>query len=453
MSATEAVDPPETWLDAVHAALEQDDDETLRALFTGLEAGEVAHALEAFPQGARMRLLTAAAECPVAEVLLYLSGDAAARLGDEVGLDALEDSAAELDTVDLAELVDNLGDALAAGLLERLDIVRRREVEGVLAYDEGAAARVMHRDVVTVRGSTSVAVTLRYLKRRREIPDNTDRLMVVDREGHFLGTIGVLDLLGAEPRSLVQDNMEERAATVIDPELDEQEIIRLFLDRDLVSAPVVAPDGRLLGRVVASDVLELVQERAEDAMLARAGLDSDEDLFAPMLPSARNRAIWLGVNLATAFLAAWVIGLFQGTLEVLVALAVLMPVVASMGGIAGSQTLALTIRGLALGQIVPSNRGWLLRKEVGIGALNGVLWSLVVGVVAAGWFANVGLGVVIAAALIINMVAAALAGLLVPLTLNRLKFDPAIAGSVVLTTFTDVIGFFSFLGLATLFLL
>ncbi|MFO7858807.1 MAG: magnesium transporter, partial [Ectothiorhodospiraceae bacterium] len=220
-----------------------------------------------------------------------------------------------------------------------------------------------------------------------------------------------------------------------------------------LSAPVVDADGQLLGRIVASDVMDLVEDQAEHAMLARAGLDEDEDLFAPLLPSARKRAVWLGINLATAFLAAAVIGQFEATLEALVALAVLMPIVASMGGIAGSQTLSLAIRGLAQGQILPTNRSWLLGKEVGIGALNGVLWSFVVGGIAGAWYLNPGLGVVIGVALIINMVAAALAGLIVPLSLMRLGFDPAISGPVVLTTVTDVVGFLSFLGLASVFLL
>ena len=239
----------------------------------------------------------------------------------------------------------------------------------------------------------------------------------------------------------------------VTPDTGEHDVAILFSDHDLLSLPVVDDERYLLGRIVAEDVMDVLQEETERAMLANTGLDEEEDLFAPILPAARGRALWLGINLLTAFLASWVIGLFEATIDKIVALAVLMPIVASMGGIAGSQTLSLTIRGLALGQIAGSNTPWLLKKEVSIGLLNGVLWALVVGAVAAFWFGDAGIGTVIGAALVINMLGAGFAGLLVPLVLKRMKIDPALSGAVILTTVTDVVGFMSFLGLATLFLL
>jgi magnesium transporter len=452
MAATDAALASQEWLRALHDAQDEADTRLIEELLRDVPLPEIARALETFPQGERLDLLHAASVSNPARLLLYLSRDAAAHLAEAMGAEVLSEAALDLDASELAELVDALDADLANTLLERSDIVRRREVESLLAYDEGTAARVMHRDVITVRGDTGVAVVHRYLQRQSTLPANTDQLMVVDRDGRFRGTLAVMDLFTADPGRLVSEVMDEQPV-IVEPELAQQGIMRLFLDRDLMSAPVVDADGQLLGRIVASDVMDLVEDRAEHAMLARDGLDEDEDLFAPLLPSARKRAVWLGINLATAFLAAAVIGQFEATLEALVALAVLMPIVASMGGIAGSQTLSLAIRGLAQGQILPTNRGSLLGKEVGIGALNGVFWSFVVGGIAGAWYLNTGLGIVIGVALIINMVAAALSGIIVPLVLKRLGFDPAISGPVVLTTVTDVVGFLSFLGLATLFLI
>ena len=452
MATTELPQSGEDWLHTLHEAVEANDDDRFAALVADVALPEFAHALETFPHGERPHLLSLSAVTNNARLLLYLNREAAGHLAAEIGLDALASAAQDLDASELAELTDALDGELAYGLLERCDIVRRREVESLLAYDEGTAARIMHRDVVTVRGDAAVTVVHRYLQRQQALPTNTDQLMVVDRNGRFHGVLAVTDLFTANPTALVRDVMDAEAA-VIEPEWEQQAIMRLFLDRDLLSAPVVSPEGHLLGRIVASDVMDLVEDRVEHAMLARDGLDEDADLFAPLMASARKRAVWLGINLATAFLAAAVIGQFEATLQALVALAVLMPIVASMGGIAGSQTLSLAIRGLAQGQILATNRNWLLGKEIGIGALNGVLWSVVVGSIAGLWYANVGLGLVIAAALIINMVAAALSGVVVPLILRRFGFDPAISGPVVLTTVTDVVGFLSFLGLAALFLL
>lgn len=452
MAATDVPLASEDWLRALHNAQDEDDTQRVEELLRDVPLPEIARALETFPQGERLALLAAASVSNPARLLLYLSRDAAAHLAEAMGAGALGEAAQELDASELAELVDDLDPELANTLLERSDIVRRREVESLLTYDEGTAARIMHRDVVTVRSNTAVAVVHRYLQRQSAMPANTDQLMVVDRDGGFRGTLAVMDLFTADPTLLVSQVMSDQPV-VVEPELPQQSIIRLFLDRDLLSAPVVDADGQLLGRIVASDVMDLVEDRAEHAMLARDGLDEDEDLFAPLLPSARKRAVWLGINLGTAFLAAAVIGQFEATLQALVALAVLMPIVASMGGIAGSQTLSLAIRGLAQGQILPTNRRWLLGKEVGIGALNGVFWSFVVGGIAGAWYLNAGLGIVIGAALIINMVAAAMSGIIVPLVLKHLGFDPAISGPVVLTTVTDVVGFLSFLGLATLFLI
>lgn len=449
-----AVDEEDTvhLFELIDESLKRNDDERLYELLNPLESAELAHVLEAFPHNVRARLWSAAGHEAGADVLLHMNQDAAAQLGEELGAEALLETTTTLDATEVAELVEALSDEVTEELLAAMDAARRQQVDAVLSSPEGTAGRIVHHDAVAVRPEVSVSVLQRYLNRFGELPENTDQLMVVTREQRFLGTVRVLDLLRQPADSQVSEIMTTEIRTVA-PEMEQRELLRLFLDHDLVSAPVVGDDGKLLGRVMVSDVMDILQEEAERAIMAPAGLDEDEDLFAPLLSSARNRAIWLGINLGTAFLAAWVIGLFESTLDQIVALAVLMPIVASMGGIAGSQTLALAIRGLALGQIAPSNTRWLLRKEVGIGVLNGLLWALVVAAVASLWFRDLRLGAVIAAALVINMLAAAVAGLLVPLALDRMRFDPALSGSVILTTVTDVIGFMSFLGLATLFLL
>jgi magnesium transporter len=276
--------------------------------------------------------------------------------------------------------------------------------------------------------------------------------MVVDRDGIYIGKLPISSLLINQPELSVADVMTEEA-DYVPVDMPETEVAQLFERRDLVSVAVIDAEGHLIGRITIDDVVDVIRTEAEHQMMNMAGLDEEEDLFAPVLPSARRRALWLGINLGTAFLASWVIGMFEATLAQIVALAVLMPIVASMGGIAGSQTLTLVIRGLAMGRVSIANRLWLARKELAIGFLNGMLWALVVGVIAYLWFGDVGIGLVLSAAMVVNLLAAAFSGIAIPLVMDRLDIDPALAGAVVLTTVTDVVGFMSFLGLATVFLL
>jgi magnesium transporter len=303
-----------------------------------------------------------------------------------------------------------------------------------------------------VRADVTLEVVSRYLKWRGDLPPHTDGLMVVDREGTYVGKLPVRMLLTLDEDLEVGDVMEADADWVL-AQASEREVADLFERRDLVSVAVVDPGHRLIGRITVDDVIDIIREEAEHQFMHMAGLEEGEDLFAPILDSARRRLFWLAINLATAFLAAGVIGLFEATLDKIVALAVLMPIVASMGGIAGSQTLTLAIRGLALGQISSTNTRWLAIKEIAIAAINGLVWALVVGLIAWGWFGDLRIGLVLGVAMVVNLFAAAAAGLAVPLLLERVGIDPALSGSVILTTVTDVVGFMSFLGLATLFLL
>jgi magnesium transporter len=306
----------------------------------------------------------------------------------------------------------------------------------------------MNLDAVTVRPDVTLEVVMRYMRMRGELPERTDRLFVVNRHDKYLGGLDITRLLTEDPERTVGELMSSIEG--IAPETPARDVAKLFEDRDLVSAPVVSGDGKLLGRITVDDVVDVIREEADHSVMSMAGLNEDEDLFAGVRTTVRRRVIWLAINLATAVFAANVVGLFEATIEKVVALAVLMPIVASMGGIAGSQTLVLIIRGLALGQVETANARWLLVREILVGLLNGVLLAGLVGIAAGLWFHKWTLGLIIFSALMINLFAAAMAG--VPLILRKMGIDPALAGSVVLTTVTDTVGFASLLGLGALFL-
>ncbi len=309
----------------------------------------------------------------------------------------------------------------------------------------------MNPDTISVRPDVTLEVVLRYLRMHGELPAGTSSVFVVDRDDRLLGVLPFAGIVTADLESLVSDAMEADPISLT-ADMPAADVAREFQNRDLVSAAVTDDRGRLLGHVMVDDVLDVVQEQAEHDILSMAGLDEEDDMFAPVARSSRRRAIWLGVNLATAFLAAAVVAIFEETIDKIVVLAVLMPIVASMGGIAGSQTLTLMIRGLALGRVHRANAMWLMRKEIAVGVLNGLAWAVVVALVTVMFFSTWNIGFVIALALAANLVVAALAGFLIPLALRRFGIDPALAGSVILTTVTDVVGLAAFLGLGTLLL-
>jgi len=294
-------------------------------------------------------------------------------------------------------------------------------------------------------------VVLRYLRMRGELPERTDSLFIVDRRNRYLGTVPLARLLTAEPEGSVADLLDMDSPRIA-PELAAHEVARLFQDRDLVSAAVVDAEGQLLGRITVDDVVDVISEEAAHSVMSMAGLQDEEDVFAGVMTSTRRRLLWLGINLVTAFMAAAVVRPFEGTIEKVAALAVLMPIVASMGGIAGTQTVTLIIRGLALGQVQWANARWLLFKEIAVGGLNGLIWAIVVAAVTISWFGTWKIALIIGAATVINLLVAAIVGVVVPLTLRRLRIDPALSAGVILTTFTDCIGFATLLGLGTLFL-
>ncbi len=389
-----------------------------------------------------------------------LEGEVLVELGEEVRDTVLQEMEKEevlaavenLDTDDMADLILSLPEAVIRETLTSMDKQRLQQVEQILSYPEDTAGGLMDLNIVTVRPDATLDVVLRYLRMLGELPGNTDRLMVVDRFNRYQGTLSLDQVLTNSPDKMVADliSTEEEPIPVT---MTDKDVARLFQDHDLISAPVIDEYGSLLGRITIDDVVDVIVDEAGKSVMNMAGLNEDEDIFAPIVKSTRRRSIWLGANLITAFIAAWVIGLFEATIEQLVALAILMPIVASMGGIAGSQTLTLVIRAQALGQVGRSNARSLLVKELAIGSLSGLLWAVVVACIAGVWFDNPKLGMVIGIALIINLIAAASSGVTIPFILRRLRIDPALAGGVILTTITDVIGFMAFLGIATMLLL
>ena len=439
-------------LELLSIALHSGTAEQVRHLLASLHPAEIGDLLESLPHDPREILWELVAADIKGEVLMEVNEEVRAGLIEDMEPAQLVAITESLDTDDLADLLHDLPGAVIHELLYSMDKQNRHRLEAVLSYPDDTAGGLMDLDIVTVRANVTLDVVLRYLRLRGTIPDLTDSLMIVDRLDRYQGVLSLATLLTSDPDSSVAEVMDHDVEG-ISANMKDVDVARLFEDRDLVSAPVIDDDGKLLGRITIDDVVDVIREEADHSFMSMAGLDEEDDIFAPALVSARRRAVWLGVNLATAFLASWVIGLYEATLEQVVALAVLMPIVASMGGIAGSQTLTIMIRGLALGQVGSSNARTLMIKEITVSVMNGLIWSLVVALIVTAWFDNVQIGAIIAAALIVNLVSAALAGFSIPLVLKRVGIDPALAGSVLLTTITDVVGFVAFLGLGTWLLL
>jgi magnesium transporter len=439
-------------LDTLNEALQSGTFLQVRRLIKSLNSADLAHLLESSPPRTRQVLWTLVDKESDGEVLQWLSSDIQAQLLSGMNAEEVVALTEGLDTDDIVDILQHLPDRVTQEVLQSMSIQDRQRVEQVLSYDEDTAGGLMNTDTITVRPSHTLDVVLRYLRRHDEIPDMTDSLIVVNRQDKYLGLLPLNVILVSDPNMTVREVMSSDSMP-IPVGMSDTEVALLFERNDWISAPVVGEDNRLLGRITVDDVIDVIREDSDHSLMSMAGLGEEEDTFAPVIKASPRRAIWLTINLATAFIAAAVINLFDDTLEHLVALAVLMPVVASMGGVAGSQTLTVVVRGIALGQIGRSNTSWLLNRELILALINGVLMSLIASGVCWLWFDDPWIGAIIAAALIINLLAAAFAGVTLPIVLKSLKIDPALAGSVALTTVTDAVGFLSFLGLATLYYL
>jgi magnesium transporter len=414
-----------------------------------LHPAEIAHLLEALPREQRNAIWNLVNSELDGDILLQVNDDVRERLIRDMDNSELVAAAEGLETDDLADILSDFPVAVTDQVLEALDAQHRERLEAVMSYPEDTAGGLMNTDTITVREDITLDVVQRYLRAIGKIPEMTDQLIVTNREGQYLGLMPLTELLIKSPDTAVAEIMSRDQEAII-ATMPEREVASLFEKRDLISAPVVDEGGQLLGRITIDDVVDVIRDEAEHSLMSMAGLSEEDDMFAPVVTSSRRRTIWLGINLLTALLASWVIGQFDATIEKMVALAVLMPIVASMGGIAGNQTLTLVIRGMALGQVSRANARRLLNKELLVGGLNGVLWALIVASIVIAWFDDIQLGAIIAAAMLVNLVVAALAGATIPLALKQLGIDPALAGGVLLTTVTDVIGFLAFLGLASI---
>ena len=419
-----------------------------RSHLHSLFPAEIALLLRSLPVDYRYQLWDIMAPEAMGQTLAALHGEVRIGLIERTSAASLMVAASQLEPREMADLVSDFPVGVREKILKSESDSR---LEAALSYDGRTAGGLMSMDALPLRGGVTVDATLSYLRAQKKMPANMDSLVVVDRNNHYRGMVSVATILTSDSAMNISKLMDSSDAIPLN--MPVAEVATIFEQRDILSAAVVDEQNVVIGRITLEEVLDVIREEADHAVLSSAGLDEEHDLFAPVLVSAKRRAVWLGVNLFTAFLASWVIGLFEATIDQIVALAVLMPVVASMGGIAGSQTLTLVIRGLALHQISSSNAMAFLFKELAVGAVNGIVWSIVVALIAAAWFSNMPLGMMLGFAMIINLSCAALAGVLIPLFLQKRGIDPALAGGVLLTTVTDVIGFMSFLGLATIFLL
>ena len=437
-------------LEALSTALDSGSFVHVRQLLNSLPAATIAHLLESSPHKSREVLWRLVAKENEGEVLGYLYEEIQSEILNRLTPEEVASLAEGLETDDLADILQQLPNQVINEVLLAMGEQDRARLESVLSYPEDTAGGLMNTDTITVRRSHTLDVVLRYLRRHDEIPSMTDNILVVSRDDHLVGLLPLRKILVSDPNKTVGEVMITDFEA-IPVNMPDNEVAQLFERMDWVSAPVIGEDGKLLGRITIDDIVDVIREDADHSFLSMAGLDEEDDAFAPVLKTAKRRAIWLGANLVTAFLAALVINRFSETIDQVVALAVLMTIVASMGGVAGNQTLTLVIRAMALGQIGRTNAIWLMWRELGVGILNGLLWAVVAAIIAIIWFDDNKLAYIFAGAMIVNLITAALSGAFLPLFLKRLKIDPALAGSVVLTTITDVIGFLSFLGLAAIF--
>jgi magnesium transporter len=423
-----------------------------RLMIHSLHPSEIARLLESLPIRERAALWEMVDSDDEGDVLVELADEVRDGLIEGMQTEELIAATDGMEVDDLADLLADLPEAVTQQVLQSLDKLDHDRLQQVLAYDEDCAGGLMNVDIVTVRPDVTLEVVGRYLRAVGEMPDGTDLIFVVNRDNEYVGSLFLSRLLTHDPDVLVASIMSTDVMP-IPAHTPSQQVVWEFENRDLLSAPVVDDDYRVVGRITVDDIVDVIREEAEHSLMSAAGLDEEDDMFAPVFKSARRRAVWLGINLLTAFLAASVVDLFQTTIDKIVLLAVLMPVVPSMGGVAGTQSLVIITRAMALGQVDRTNASGILRKELAVGLINGIGWSVVVATLTFLWFGDWRIGGVIAAAMIINLFIAALSGFGIPLLLKQMRIDPAIAGGVVLTTVTDVIGYMTFLGLGAALLL
>ena len=422
----------------------------IQRILSKMDSHEIAHCLESTPSEQRKVIWSIIDKSNEADVLSELGEEIQQDLFDEISNEELLDLVQNLELDEMVDILQNLPQQRISFLLSKMTKIDRERVEIVLEYPEDSAGGLLNNDIISVQQDSSLNLVLEYLRSIGDIPENTDKLFVVSKNNNFIGELKISKIISSNPELKVSDVMNHKPHSFMVNESD-KEVSKFFEQNDLISAAVVNDKNELIGRITIDDVVDVIIEDADQNFLSMAGIA--EDTFSPPARAARRRIVWLGLNLITAFVAALAINIFQDAIDKIVYLAVLMPIVASMGGVAATQTLTIVLRGLTLEQISNSNLGWLFKRELAVAILNGIILSLIISLVTYVWFNQLILSGLIAAAMIINLLSSVVAGVFVPIILRRLNQDPAIAGSVIVTTVTDVVGFVSFLGLATIFLL
>ena len=422
----------------------------IRRLLSGMHPSEVAHSIESLPPKERKFLWSLIDTQDEGEIIAELHDEIQQELISEISAEELITILGDLELDEIVDILQVLPDRKTENILSAMSMRDRKRIREALEYPEDSAGGLMNTDIISVRPKHNLEVVMRYLRAQRELPKNTDQIFVVSRENKFLGSLPISTIIVSDPNLNVRELMETETQPLL-VDLNDKDVSRLFEQNDWVSAPVIDKESNLIGRITIDDVVDVIMEDADQNFLGMAGVA--EDTFAPPARAARSRILWLSINLLTAFIASMTISLFQATIDQIVYLAILMPIVASMGGVAGTQTLTIMIRGLTLQQINHSNLQWLYKREIAVSIVNGILLSILVGGITYFWFKDIIIATLICVAMVVNLVCSAIAGIFIPIILRKFNQDPAIAGSVVVTTVTDVIGFFSFLGLATIFLI
>ena len=446
MDSTEQKNNLETILDdSSNLSLNQ-----IRRLLNKMNASEIAHMLESSPPKQRNLLFSLLQTEEEGDVLFELGEEIQQDLMSNISDEELAEAVKELELDEIVDILQNLPEERMRMILSSMSQVDRKRIEIGLTFSENTAGGLLNTDVISVRPDNSIDLVMSYLRDQKKLPDNTDKIFVINDDNEYLGELSIGEIVTKEPKMIVREIMQTESPA-LNVNMEDKEVATIFERNDLVSSAVVDDQGKLLGRITIDDVVDVIREDADQNLLGMAGVA--EDTFAPPGRAAKSRVFWLSMNLITAFIAASTINLFQDAIDKVVYLAVLMPIVASMGGVAATQTLTIVLRGLTLEQINTSNIGWLFKRELAVSIINGIVLSILVGFSTFFWFGDKILAILISCALVINLISSVIAGILVPLVLRKINQDPAIGGSVVVTTVTDVIGFISFLGLATIYLI
>ena len=422
----------------------------IRRLLNDMSSSEIAHALESSPPKQRSIIFSLLETEEEGDVLFELGEEIQQDLISNISNEELSEAVKELELDEIVDILQNLPEERMKTILSNMSKVDRQRIEMGLTFPENTAGGLLNTDVISVRPNNSIKEVLSYLRDQKELPESTDKIFVVNNDNNYLGELPISKIITTDPVMNVREIMETDIPA-IDVNLEDKDVATIFERNNLISSAVIDHKGQLIGRITIDDVVDVIREDADQNLLGMAGVA--EDTFAPPGRAAKSRVFWLAMNLVTAFIAASTINIFQDVIDKIVYLAALMPIVASMGGVAATQTLTIVLRGLTLEQINTSNIKWLFKRELAVSIINGIVLSTLVAISTYLWFQDYTLAVLIASALVINLISSVIAGILVPLILRKLNQDPAIGGSVVVTTVTDVVGFFSFLGLATIYLI